>query len=310
MGLPAIPRNPGPTGALALALFHRWEPERLFVIVTVYIDESGTHDGSPATIMAGWVARLGQWSSFDPQWRRLLKSSDLTYFHSRMFRHGKGEFRGWKPDRKGAFLDKAKAISLKNLAFGFVISLPHTAYEEHYIAGYRPQKVQLDSPYGLCFRYCLSFVPVLAKQTFGDRELEINFVLESGHENAGDAERIFHKVKNSRFANDDERAIMAMLNTITFGDKKTFPGLQAADINAYSGYQHELKPDRLTVVELPKGEPTMQAARRRRKTPVFRLELKENGLKTFKQFILDEIEERKARGRRVIPVASSEEQSS
>jgi hypothetical protein len=52
------------------------------VIVTVYIDESGTHE-SGYTILGGWVGRLGQWATFDPKWNSLLKRSDLTYFHSK-----------------------------------------------------------------------------------------------------------------------------------------------------------------------------------------------------------------------------------
>jgi hypothetical protein len=53
-------------------VFRGGSRKRLFVIVTVYIDESGTHDGSPVLIMAGWVGRFGQWASFDPKWERLL----------------------------------------------------------------------------------------------------------------------------------------------------------------------------------------------------------------------------------------------
>ena len=49
------------------------------MIVTVYIDESGTHD-SGYTILGGWVGRLGQWAGFDPKWDKLLKRSELTYF--------------------------------------------------------------------------------------------------------------------------------------------------------------------------------------------------------------------------------------
>jgi hypothetical protein len=64
------------------------------VIVTVFMDESGTHD-SPVTILAGWVARLGQWAAFDPKWDRLLKRNGLSYFHSKKMRHSNGDFRGW-----------------------------------------------------------------------------------------------------------------------------------------------------------------------------------------------------------------------
>src|SRR4051812_28715588 len=115
-----IPRFPGAVGSLALSLVHRWEPERVFVIVTVYIDESGTH-GSPVTILAGWVGRLGQWAGFDPKWKKLLQRSRLTHLHSRKLRHSKDEFKGWQPAQKGAFTDAAATLALKELEFGFSV---------------------------------------------------------------------------------------------------------------------------------------------------------------------------------------------
>ncbi len=121
-----IPHRPGPTVSLALALFHRLEPERLFVIVSAYIDESGTH-GSPVTILGGVVGRLGQWSSFDPQWKRLLKRKGLTYFHSKEMRHTQGEFNGWRITQKHDFMGAASKISMKYLEFGFTIILREDA---------------------------------------------------------------------------------------------------------------------------------------------------------------------------------------
>jgi hypothetical protein len=51
---------------LCLAITHRWEPERLFMFIyTAYLDESGTHDGSPLTVMGGVLARAEQWRDFE-----------------------------------------------------------------------------------------------------------------------------------------------------------------------------------------------------------------------------------------------------
>jgi hypothetical protein len=161
-----------------------WPPSRLFVIVTIYIDESGTH-GSPVTILAGWVGRLGQWATFDPKWNRLLKRSDLSHFHSKTMRHSGGEFKGWTIAEKQAFLAKAAKLG-KTLEFGFTIILGENDYQEHYLAGHRPKEVQLDSRYGLCFRYCLGLIPSLAIRSFKKNDLEISFVLKSGHVNLGD----------------------------------------------------------------------------------------------------------------------------
>jgi Protein of unknown function (DUF3800) len=296
-------RKMGPTRSLGLALFHRWDPDRLFVIVTVYIDESGTHN-SGVTIMGGWVARFGQWATFDPKWRKLLKRNGLTYFHSRKLRQTKGEFKGWSREKKWNFTQDAAKLGLKNLEFGFTIALPDAAYEEHYVAGYRPKEIPLDSRYGLCFRWCLSLIPGFAKEAFGDRELDMNFVLESGHPNAGDAERIFNRVKKQGLTNPAEVEIVKMLNVISFADKARFPGLQVADINAYSAFQHEsgARPLELVTVSL---EATMADAKKHQKVPIFRLELRKEELKIFKKFILDEIEEKKARSKTATRVSPS-----
>jgi hypothetical protein len=220
------------------------------VIITVYIDESGTHN-SGVTILGGWVGRLGQWATFDPKWRRLLRRNNLSYFHSRKMRQSKDEFKGWSRKKKHLFTQAAAKLALKDLEFGFTIALPDAAYEEHYVAGFRPKEIPLDSRYGLCFRYCLSLVPGFAKDAFGNKELDVKFLLEEGHPNAGDAERNFHRVKKQGLKHPVEREIVKMLNVISFGEKAKFPGLQVADVNAYSAFQHEsgARPLELTTLE-------------------------------------------------------------
>jgi hypothetical protein len=52
---------------LCIALAHRWEPERIFVILTAYLDESGTHGDSPITVMAGVMANATQWARFEAE---------------------------------------------------------------------------------------------------------------------------------------------------------------------------------------------------------------------------------------------------
>jgi hypothetical protein len=72
-----------PNATLALGIYHRWEPGQAFVIVTTYGDESGTHDESPAMMLAGYVSTLVQWNNFDAEWKRdLLRSGLPGYFHA------------------------------------------------------------------------------------------------------------------------------------------------------------------------------------------------------------------------------------
>lgn len=266
------------------------------MIVTIYIDESGTHD-SPVTILGGWVGRLGQWATFDPKWAQLLKRNALSHFHSKKLRHSKGEFRDWTIAKKQEFMAKAAKLG-KNLEFGFTIILGEDDYQQQYIAGHRPKEVQLDSRYGLCFRYCLGLIPTLAMQSFKTKDLEISFVLESGHRNFGDANRIFSKVKKSR--QDNEQEIVQTLRTLRAGDKAEFPGLQIADVVAYNAFQHVTRTPFPTTALLP-DDPTnyMTEAKKRQRVPLLHLKLGAPELEKFRQFILDEIKEKEERRHRV-----------
>jgi len=263
------------------------------VIVTIYIDESGTH-GSPVVILGGWVGRLGQWVPFDRKWNRLLKQNGLTYFHSKEMRHSENEFAGWSLPKKRAFMAEAGALAIKNLSFGFSISLHLADFKKFYIGQERLKGVAIDSPYGICFRHCVGIVPKLAIDRFKDRALDINFVLESGHPNLPNAEAIFHEVKAFKEPTAEVAQIMETLNTITRGDKKKFPGLQAADVNAYSAFQYETRDNDLELISLP-NDSTIDEARKIQKVPIFHLPMTSDVLTQYREFILQTLEGRRLR---------------
>lgn len=59
----------------------RREPERLFLFVyTAYLDESGTHDGSPITVMGGLFARAEEWRSFEDKFDEARELHDSASF--------------------------------------------------------------------------------------------------------------------------------------------------------------------------------------------------------------------------------------
>ena len=114
------------------------------MIITTYIDESGTH-GSSTMLMACLVGRLGQWVQFDPKWKRHLRDNGLTYYHSKKMKHSQGEFKGWDNARKFEFVSKAAKITEKHTMFGITAVLSESDYVNHYIANEKPTEVQLDS---------------------------------------------------------------------------------------------------------------------------------------------------------------------
>src|SRR6202453_1995903 len=84
--------------SLSVGVHHRWEPRRIFGFVsmadlTAYIDESGTHGGSPLTIMAAFIGYAERWDEFDQHWRTILTDKNLEYIHAIELAHGNGQFR-------------------------------------------------------------------------------------------------------------------------------------------------------------------------------------------------------------------------
>ncbi len=70
------------------------------MILTAYIDESGTHGPSPVSVMAGYVADARQWHKFDKRTSKLFRRYGVDICHAIDLKRGDGAFRGWSVDKK------------------------------------------------------------------------------------------------------------------------------------------------------------------------------------------------------------------
>jgi hypothetical protein len=175
------------------------------VIIKVFADESGTDNASEAMMLAGYVGTLGKWNLLDELWCKRLKREGLPYFHA--VEHSR------KRRYRSLCWDLLKMCG-KHLLFGFNIRLDKKSYEDFYIANFRPQKTQLDTMYGVCYRYMVSLLvqdlPALMRRS----DLRIDIVLEGGAAGSKDALRIHHQIKKTF------PELAAMLGSVSFGDKK------------------------------------------------------------------------------------------
>ena len=80
------------TGREASAKFAEWTSlfsGKIFVTLTVYLDESGTHDptgnltGSEAPVFGGYMDTVDRWQIFRMHWKSVLDKYDVKYFHYR-----------------------------------------------------------------------------------------------------------------------------------------------------------------------------------------------------------------------------------
>jgi hypothetical protein len=284
------PSRPGPTGRLALSLYRAWNPQALFVIVDTYIDESGTHGDSPHLIMGGMVGRLGQWADFDKLWRKMLRQENLEFYRTKTMKDGHDGFKGWDGARKARLVDKIGKIKKKTTMFGFSIKLRKEDYDAHYRKGVKLKKYQWDTMYGICFRYCTLFIGDKVKKTFPDKNLTVNFIVEQGAKNFGQAKRIFDELKK-------EDPFKDVFGVIIPGTKTQFPGLQGADFVSHTTFLAE-QDENIDLTDFPAGANINDARRiMGRKSPDFRCELGPELLADWHQRMLGLEERRLAFGR-------------
>lgn len=224
--------RPDSLGELAEALFHRKAPRAPFMVLTAYIDESGTHGPSPVSVMAGYVADARQWRNYEKRTEKLFRRYHVNVFHAIGVKRGDPPFKGWSVDKKLAFMDDFGVIN-NDLEFGFTAILRASDYEQFYAKKDRPKKVIQDTKYGVLFRATVAgMVEVIADQPHRwPRDLQLNFVLEAGHRNAPDAVRLYDFCRSKM----SERARNA-LGPMTFDGKTRCLPLAAADHLAYAAY--------------------------------------------------------------------------
>jgi hypothetical protein len=192
---------------------------------TVYLDEADTHGATPTVIMAGYLGHDYQWGRFDKKLARLQAQYGFQLFHAKEFDAKKGEFAGWSDAKCVALVTELGELARANLTEGLAIALEYDRYVNEYRTPPIPKKMNLDSQYGVCFRCCLGRLFDVMEER--DHRDILDVVIESGHRNAGDCQRIFQDLKR-RF----ERIGVHSLGTFDVASKAATPRLMIADFLA------------------------------------------------------------------------------
>lgn len=274
------PLSVGPTGELALALFHRWEPDCLFMILTFYGDEAGTDGSYPFVMVGGYVSTVAKWNDFDKRWRKLLKKNGLKRFHAMDFPKER-PYRDWTEHQTTVFFAAMERLILKRTLFGVTVRLDVPDYQEHYWGPGPIKGLQLDSKYGVCVRFLMSFMDTMLTEHFGD-DFRVNMLLEDGDKSigAGDAHRVFKQLKTLIPECDRH------FGTLAFDKKDRFPGLQAADATVSPAHRLE-RDGEPALTPFLDGE-TLEDGRREKgnAAPVYRLKIDGTILKEMRENVV------------------------
>lgn len=205
------------------------------MILTAYMDESGTHGPSSVSVMAACVGEVRQWHKFEKRASKLFRRYGVGVFHAIDLKRGDGDFEGWSVDKKINFVDELVHIQNETLGFNCAVSLKQSDYETFYANRDRPKKVVKDSKYGVLFRASLAYalqgilrVPQWAQVK---DSIKLRLVLEGGHPNAADAVRLYEF-----FRSEGGEKLNQTLAGIAFETKDTCMPLGIADLLAYNTY--------------------------------------------------------------------------
>lgn len=199
------------------------------MIFTAYLDESGTHGASPVTIMAGAYGSAAQWEDVEARIQELEQKWQFSMFHSTDLKSGQGSFKGWSSEQRLELVEEFIAILAdRRIEAGFIMKIVNADYEQYYCMGDDPAPAVLDTKYGFCFRGCLTHLLQLIKSP----DSTLNIVMESGHRNSGDAERIFDQIKTRGLKSGFEK----LLGTLAITEKKNCRLLGIADFLAYTTF--------------------------------------------------------------------------
>jgi hypothetical protein len=144
-------------------------------MLTCYLDEAGGVVDT-STVVAGFVSTVALWEQFEIDWKLLLASYKLPYFHMKEFSQSTGPFKKWK-DAKGTrarFSGEAIDIirhRVQGALFFFVHHVIFDMVNRDYLL-----KDTLYSPYAIAGRACVASVGVLGQE----RGQEAQCIFEDG----------------------------------------------------------------------------------------------------------------------------------
>jgi Protein of unknown function (DUF3800) len=98
-------------------------------VYTAYLDESGTHDGSPITAMGGLLARTDQWKEFERKFAAVQKKFGFEVWHTKKFKNKAGDFQGWTDQKCSDLYWAMQEVTSFNLTDVVCLTLDNASYE-------------------------------------------------------------------------------------------------------------------------------------------------------------------------------------
>ncbi|MEA2561405.1 MAG: hypothetical protein QOH06_2909 [Acidobacteriota bacterium] len=198
--------------------------DRFVVTLHAYMDESGTHRGSKALCVAGYISSPERWVAFEREWYEALYDFDIGYFHMTDFAVKAPPYDTWTREQRISRLSRLIEIINRSAYASVGIGIPLANYKIEFSA---KAKRAIGSPYGLAAAACfMEFDRLVAARSPTSRIAYVFDILSKG---TGPVKSFFES---------NERRKRLRLLSLRYEPKTEFLPLQAADILAYELYKH------------------------------------------------------------------------
>ena len=198
----------------------------LVVVIKIFMDESGTHDQSPAMAIGAYLAPLETWEAFTTKWNDVKRHEGkypIDVFHSTDCEALRGEFEGWTKVERDGLVSKLLSVIGEHDIHGIGLAVDLPSFKSEFKN--RPDLRALfnDEPYIFCFQLVLD--DILSELEKSGSNQAVAFVHEENEYEAM-AEAAFSSMKAQRSKHYGPMSL-------TFGEKRAYTPLQAADVLAF-----------------------------------------------------------------------------
>ena len=206
-------------------------------MLRAYMDESGTHAGSPALTVAAYVGEAKDWRTWTKKWNAAKRSNPkrrpIKVYHATDAEQLRGEFEGWTHGEVGCLVQKLLLIMNETPLLGVVIGIQMNAFRAA-MDGRDDLNALFGNPYVACFQWLVSIILHFQGRT-GNND-RIGFIHEC-NDYQHEALNAFNWVAAR---GNPQGSIVG----IQFGTKESHTPLQAADILAFEGNKRVRDPGR------------------------------------------------------------------
>jgi hypothetical protein len=142
---------------LSLILFGRQERAARFMLLKAYFDESGVHQSHGKMVVAALAGSIRQWERLGKKMKALKKELGIHAIHATDLHHH-WVVKGKAKEKWIKLMLEMNRMTQTGLSFGVVVSMSMSEYRLIYANEERPTTYRLDSPYAVCFGWCLYIV--------------------------------------------------------------------------------------------------------------------------------------------------------